>query len=120
MVCLSRQHRPARLVGELLGVIPSAGTHASGRRDPELSADRTNKSRAYLTVARHRRRPLPIGASPLRVTAALGDPVRVMSGQMTLEIAELHAENWRCNSTVSSAASPASGESIIRSASTTL
>ena len=70
----------------------STGT-ALGCRDSQLLADCSDEPRTDLGVAGHGCRVGAVFAPPLRVSATLGYLVRAVCSQMTLEIAQLHAES---------------------------
>ena len=70
----------------------STGT-ALGHRDSELLADCSDEPRTDFGVPRHGCRACAVFAPPLRMSAAFGDFVCAVRGQITLEITQLHAES---------------------------
>jgi len=101
-----------------LGAMPSAPA-ARARSTRNTAAD-NRCARVDLAMARHDRS-CALGADPPSVVSALVHLTAVISAEMTLQIASLHAAIVRCSASRSrrSPASLGSGESISRSASMT-
>src|SRR5205807_7826910 len=94
----------------------------SGRRNPQVPADRPDQARSDLVVARHGRGTGAVSAAPFGVFAAFAGLPHAVCAQVALEVTEPHPDRMRSSRSIRPAAtlaSSSSGESMRRKASMT-